>query len=147
MASGAENVNIEALSAQNCVQLDFSTIVKHFNPTGNYLEFTLTANDTELGGGTVIFVPAKEFNFLNPEIGVSVEEREESFVLSVTSQAYAKSVCLDLEQADCIFSDNYFDLSADTVKAVEVKKTSFCQKLTAEQLKNRLKITSVYDVV
>ncbi|MDR0999493.1 MAG: glycoside hydrolase family 2 protein [Clostridiales bacterium] len=147
IACGEESVVIEALCAQNCAQLNFSTIVKEFKPASNYLEFTLTAHGAVLGGGTVIFVPAKEFTFLNPRVSVSVEESEKSFMLNVSSKAYAKSVGLDLEQVDCIFSDNYFDLSADAVKVVEVTKTSLSRKLTAEQLKDQLKIVSVYDIV
>ncbi len=143
---GEEEVSIESLSAKNCIQLDFADLVKDFKPESNYVEFTLTSGAKELGNGTVIFVPAKEFKFLNPEINVTVEENETSFLLKVNTKAYAKSVGLDLEKADCIFSDNYFDVSADAVKVIEVKKSSLSEKLNLNQFRNQIKIVSVYDI-
>ena len=143
---GEEEVSIESLSAKNCIQLDFADLVKDFKPESNYVEFTLTSGAKELGNGTVIFVPAKEFKFLNPEINVTVEENETSFLLKVNAKAYAKSVGLDLEKADCIFSDNYFDVSADAVKVIEVKKSSLSEKLNLNRFRNQLKIVSVYNI-
>jgi beta-mannosidase len=143
---GTKVVSIEPLSAKNCIQLDFSDVVEDFQPESNYLEFTLTSGVNELGSGTVIFVPAKEFKLQNPEIKVKVDENETSFLLSVTSAAYARSVGLDLEKADCIFSDNYFDVSANAVKVIEVKKSSLSEKLNVEQFRNQLKVISVYDI-
>lgn len=143
---GTKVVSIEPLSAKNCIQLDFSDVVEDFQPESNYLEFTLTSGVNELGSGTVIFVPAKEFKLRNPEIKVKVDENETSFLLSVTSAAYARSVGLDLLKADCIFSDNYFDVSANAVKVIEVKKSSLSEKLNVEQFRNQLKVISVYDI-
>ncbi len=143
---GLEEVSIEPLSAKNCIQLDFLDLVKDFKPESNYVEFTLTSGTNVLGSGTAIFVPAKEFKFLNPELNITVEENETSFLLKVKAVAYAKSVGLDLEKADCIFSDNYFDLSANAIKAIEVKKSSLSEKLNLNQFRNQLKVVSVYDI-
>ncbi len=146
IVQGAEDVSIEPLSAKNCIQLDFSDLVKDFKPESSYVEFSLTSGVNELGGGTTIFVPAKEFQFLNPEINISVEENESSFLLRVKSAAYARSVGLELEIADCIFSDNYFDVSANVVKVIEIKKFSLSEKLTIDQFKKQLTVVSVYDI-
>lgn len=146
IANGAEEVSIEPLSAKNYIQLDFSDEVKDFRPEDYYIEFSLASGANELGRGTTIFVPAKEFKFLNPEINVLVEENETSFILKVKSAAYARSVGLDLEKADCIFSDNYFDISANAVKVIEVKKSSLSEKLIIDQFRDQLTVVSVYDI-
>ncbi len=146
IAYGAEDVRIEPLSAKNCIQLDFSDMAKDFRPESSYMEFSLTSGVNELGSGTTIFVPAKGFKFLNPEINVSVEENETSFILKVKSAAYARSVGLDLEKADCIFSDNYFDVSANEVKVIEAKKSSLSEKLTIDQFRKQLTVVSAYDI-
>ena len=146
IANGAKEVCIDPLSAKNCIQLDFSDIVEEFKPESSYIEFSLTSGENELGSGTTIFVPAKEFKFLNPEINVSVEENETSFSLNIKSATYARSVGLELEKADCIFSDNYFDISANAFKVIEVKKSSLSEELNIDQFRNQLKVVSVYDI-
>lgn len=146
IAHGSDDVSIAPHSAKNCIQLDFSDIVKDFQPESSYLEFSLKSGEHELGSGTTIFVPAKEFKFLNPEINITVAENEISFLLNIESTAYARSVGIDLEKADCIFSDNYFDISANTTKIIEVKKSSLTEVISLDQFKEQLKVVSIFDI-
>ena len=52
------------------------------------------------------------------------------FEVAVTAHAYAKSVALDLQQADAVFSDNWFDLDAGETRRVTLPKTALPPETT-----------------
>ncbi|MDR1639536.1 MAG: glycoside hydrolase family 2 protein [Clostridiales bacterium] len=130
---------IAPLSSKRCLQLDFSSS-PGFNPRTSYLECSLASECA-----TAIFVPAKEFLFLDPCIAINASETNDSFTLEVSARCFAKSVGLDLSEADCVFSDNYFDLSAD-VKTITVSKSSLSSALSLERFKTQLTVSSLFDV-
>jgi beta-mannosidase len=70
----------------------------------------------------VLFARANEFAFEMPEISLKVLEDEGCFRVSARSSCFAKGVMLDTERGDCIFSDNWFDLSPGDEKQVIVRK-------------------------
>jgi beta-mannosidase len=111
----------------------------------SYLEYAFEVNDKAISSGTVLFVKSKHFNFADPQLEFSVTEEADTFSLLITSKAFAKFVALELESDDVIFSDNYFDLSADKEKTVEISKSDMSQPLTLEELSQQLKIRSLYD--
>ncbi|KAI4453922.1 beta-mannosidase [Holotrichia oblita] len=78
---GKCDINVEPLIAKNCVQLDFGKLACDFNPNENYLEYTLRSDGKEIGFGTAIFVPAKEFVFVDPKISFVVEETDDDVAI------------------------------------------------------------------
>ncbi len=62
------------------------------------------------------------------------------------SKAFARSVELDLEKADCRFSDNYFDLPGSYIKRVTIEKSNLPEKISLNEIKRQLKIRSLYDI-
>lgn len=93
----------------------------------------------------MLFVKTKHFNFTDPQIQFLVMEHAEKFVISLNSKAFAKFVEIDLSYADVILSDNYFDLSAGVSKTISVEKSDISICLSLSQLKEKLKIRSIYD--
>ena len=116
------------------------------NIRNTYLECTLSL-DGEVHSNTVLlFVKPKHFEFVDPDLDVEVREESEQFILSVQAKAgLAKYVELDLLDADCKFSDNYFDLSAGEVREIIVQKDSLSEGLDLEEMKEKLKIRSIYN--
>ena len=55
-------------------------------------------------------------------------------------------ISVDLADADCFFSDNYFDLSAGDEKVVSVKKCDLSKPLGLEDFKAMLQVRSIYDL-
>jgi len=53
---------------------------------------------------------------------------------------------LDLEDADCKFSDNYFDLSAGEAREIVVKKESLSSDMDLQTFSENLKVRSIYDI-
>ncbi len=98
------------------------------------------------GWGSRRGVPAKYFKFLDPALAATITENEHEFVLLVYSRAYARYVELELTTDDCLFSDNYFDLSSDQPVTITVAKTSLSRQISLQEMKQQLRLRSVYDL-
>jgi len=110
-----------------------------------YLEFGFESDGEPFSGGTVLFCKAKHFHFEHPEIRMDITEHADRFSIHVISSAFVKFVGLELKEADAIFSDNFFDLSAGTKKIVEVKKERLSKPMTLDDMKAYLTVRSLVD--
>lgn len=146
LLTGTKEVASAPLSAAEYEKLNFADILDTEEKKRNhYLEFNLIRDGVTLSTGTVLFVPAKYFEFINPELEVQIEEKENIFKLTIVSKAYARYVELDLRTYDAVFSDNYFDLSADSTKTVDISKEILPNGMTSDMIKNDLLIRSLTD--
>ena len=135
--------DIAPLSAENVLELDLSDeLADRQDMRTKYLEYTLEKNGEIIGRGTTLFVRPKEFQFLKPEISVNVTDNGDYFSIELSAQNYAKSVCLSLNDSDCVFSDNWFDIHGNESVAVAVKKDSISQELSLDEFKEQLKVIS-----
>lgn len=105
-----------------------------------------------LEDGTIIFdtdtlIPFKHMELPKPQIKTEVEELEDCFEITVSSDVFAPFTELDFDDADVIFSDNFFTISNENpVKIILDKKNVTSGKFAdAEDLKRRLVITTVAD--
>ncbi len=137
---------MEPLSTGELESLDFSNYLDTKQKMREtYLEFILFDENKVLGHGTALFVKPKHFNLQKPEITLNISEEEDRFLIDIRSKAFARFVELDLRDADAIFSDNIFDLSAGAVKKVVLKKENMSTRLTLEELRKQIKVRSLYD--
>ncbi|MDF2539773.1 MAG: beta-mannosidase [Herbinix sp.] len=140
------DVELEELTAKEITSLDFTDVLNTKQKRREtYLEYQLLENGAVISGGTVLFVKAKHFTFIEPAISTDVLEEEDKYILEVYSKAYAKFVELDLKAADAIFGDNIFDLTPGTRKRVELKKTNLSKQLTLKEIKEQLTVRSLYN--
>jgi beta-mannosidase len=144
--SGRSNIVAAPLKAKKFMQLNFKDMVNENNIREAYLEFFLKINEKCAGYGTVLFIKPKHFNFINPEIEEAVSEDDREFIINLESKAFAKSVEIDLEDADCRFSDNYFDLPGGYKKTVTAEKLYLQPEIDLKEIKRQLKIRSLYDI-
>jgi beta-mannosidase len=93
------------------------------------------------------FVRHKHLLLEKPDICVKVTEDQEEYVLEVTSKRLACFVELDFEDADAIFSDNYFNLTSEEPKIVRLRKSDIQGSLfmSSSDLEQRLKVRSLKD--
>ncbi|MBE7091242.1 MAG: glycoside hydrolase family 2 protein [Clostridiales bacterium] len=127
LQSGKAPLSVGALSYAALPELDFNKT----DPRNHYVSFSFTVNGTVLSCGTALFTKPKHFNFINPNLQVSVSGDE----ITVTADTYAKYVYISNETDDLVLSDNFFDMNAGkkTVKILSGKATN-------------LTVKSVYDV-
>jgi beta-mannosidase len=146
LQSGELEVSVDALSSQEITSLDFGSVLDTKQKLReSYLVFDFIAHGQSVSGGTVLFVKSKHFNYLDPHISTSVSETEDQFIIEVKSQSLAKFVELSLSDADSLWSDNIFDLSASAAKTVTVQKDSLSEPLTLEAFKEQLTVRSLFD--
>lgn len=89
-------------------------------------------------------LPYKYLDLKKPEIEVQVQEKEDAYILQVTSDVFAPFVELEFEDADAIFSDNYFHLTGEMREVVLRKKDVRNGNFTdAMELQERLRVRSL----
>ena len=93
-----------------------------------------------------MFVQPKSFRFIDPKLSFTVADMGSRFRISLSSSAFAKGVCLDLKEGDCLFSDNWFDMHSDSVN-VYVSKANLPAGITAEGFGENLSVVSYYEAL
>lgn len=104
-------------------------------------------NSENRQSGSVLFVPAKEFYFAEPDICWNVTEEEASYKIRVKSGSFAKGISLEALEGTCIFSDNFFDLSAGEEREIVVKKERCKEIKSAEELEKQLQVMTLNEVM
>ncbi|MCR2823021.1 beta-mannosidase [Lederbergia panacisoli] len=146
LKEGSVEAKVGKLSAENCIELIFEEDLSKDDMVNTYLEATFVMNGENHSNAVVLFVKPKHFEFLDPQITFDVQEENDQFILSVEANGgLAKYVELDLQKADCKFSDNYFDLSAGDTKKVTIMKDSLSVDVSLEELKSNLSVRSIYN--
>lgn len=90
---------------------------------------------------TQLFTVPKFFEWKKPNIKIDFGNTDDGVEMSVSSDVFAKSVCIDFDGFDCVLSDNYFDLTNKEKYIIRVQTEH-----SAEELKNAVRVMSVYDV-
>ncbi|UVI30225.1 beta-mannosidase [Paenibacillus spongiae] len=146
LEQGSMEMNVDRLSSVKAIEFDFAQqLADHDRLRSSYFEFSLKREGDIVSEGTVLFVKPKHFEFADPNLTATVYEEADAFHIRVEGQAFAKFVELKLRDADCRFSDNYFDVSANAPKEVTVLKSSLSSQLTKEQLQDQLLLRSLYN--
>lgn len=86
-------------------------------------------------------VPAKHFAWRKPNIQASFSRIGDEVEILITSDVFAKGVCLDFRDFDLILSDNYFSITSDQPYRVTVKTDR-----SIKELQENLMIKSVYNI-
>ena len=110
-----------------------------------FLEAVIHTKDQKVLKDVETIVPYKYLNLKNPVISTEAEETNDAFILHISSDCFAPFVALDFDDADVIFSDNFFHLTDKTVQDIIVKKEDILQGHfeNAEDFRKRLQILSL----
>lgn len=126
--AGEESLTVSAGESMLICGLDFTADLKKRRDSV-YLEYTLCDKDNVvLSQDTALFCLPKEYRFEPVNIRLELNGQE----ITVTADRYAKAVMLDTVQGDCLFSDNWFDLSAGESKRVTVVQGNVAGKENLE---------------
>lgn len=142
LREGRAEAAVPPLQAACCAAVDFGGDL----PEGPlrrriYLEYALSSEGKEIGRSTVLFTKPKHFEFEDPEIQAELSEGAGEWRITLTSRSFAKYVTLELAEADAVFSDNAFDLSAGVPRTVTISKSRLSVPLGPEELRKQLRIT------
>lgn len=146
MEKAEKEIQIDALSSKEFENHNFAEKLKSKQLLRNsYLEYSFLIGNEVVSSGTVLFVRAKHFNFVNPEIKTDISEESDKFIILVKSKAFARFVELDIKEADAVFSDNFFDLSAGCGRRIEIRKDRLSKNLSLADLRSQLTVRSLID--
>ncbi len=137
-----ETIQIPELSSKIYSQ---RPLAEFANGNGTDAANMFAVTDLIVDGKTVssnllYFAPAKEVHLPDPQITTELAADGASYRLRLTSKALARSVYLSFSDPATELSDNYFDLIPG--QSVDI---TFDSKLSADQLKQALKVTSLID--
>lgn len=110
-----------------------------------FLEAVIHTKDQKVLKDVETLVPYKYLNLKSSVISTEAEETNDAFILHISSDCFAPFVALDFDDADVIFSDNFFHLTDKTVQDIIVKKEDILQGHfeNAEDFRKRLQILSL----
>ncbi len=147
IAQGYTEVTVKPLSAENFVTLtpEITGITPKLRDKA-YIEYALIEKGIRLSSGTCMLVQPKAFRFEDPQLSVKVTDMNGKFCIEVSAEAFAKGVCLDLTDGDCIFTDNWFDIHGSSV-TVYTSKANLPDSMTAEEFAKKLTAVSYYDAL
>ncbi|MDD6990931.1 MAG: glycoside hydrolase family 2 protein [Oscillospiraceae bacterium] len=147
IAQGMENVIVKPLAAEDHIVLTpENTGISSDMRDKAYIEYTIMEKGIRLSSGTFMFVQPKSFRFLDPKLSVAAADMGNKFKIVVSANAFAKSVCLELLDGDCLFSDNWFDLHGDTA-GVYVSKAKLPAGITPEELAGNIRTVSYFEAL
>ena len=145
-------MTVEPYSSLNAVRItpEISGIGEELKNRA-YLEFELSENGRTLSSGTYMYVQPKDFIFADPKLEYGVSETEDSFVVEITAKAFAKGVFLELCNDDCLFSENYFDISGTEAEPAKVTvsatKSRLSKLLSLDEFAKQLTVKSYYEAL
>lgn len=85
-------------------------------------------------------VAQKDLNLKKAHIKWNVKSIENGYILSISSDKFARGVFLSLPNIENFFEDNYFDLLPNEIKHIKLKTN-----ISIEELQKKLKIKSLID--
>ncbi len=88
-----------------------------------------------------LMVPPKHFEWLKPQIQAKLSDTPEGVEILLTSDVFAKGVCVDFTGLDCVLSDNFVSLTDHAPYRLLARTDE-----KAEALAGCLTLKSVYDI-
>ncbi len=112
-----------------------------------FIEAEAVLEDGTVLTDTETIVPYKHTQLLTPEPDIEVSEMGDTFEIVLKSNVFTPFVELDFEDADVIFSDNFFTISNQKPVVIKLDKKDILNGsfVNADDLKKRLVITTVAD--
>lgn len=139
-------VEIDPFKVENVLHCDFSEFLADDEARhGTAAAYELRENGEIISRGTTLFVKPKHFHFAKPSYTAAVTEDAEKYTLHITADTFASYVELTFADADCVLSDNYFDITTPAGVTVTIDKSQLPSHPTAKELEKQLHILSVAD--
>jgi beta-mannosidase len=147
LRSGRLPVTAAAGQSLACADLDFTDLLTADNRDRVHLGYRLLSGATEVSAGTVLFMLPKDGHFERPQIELDVQDLGDRYEILVTAGSFAKNVVLDTRVGDCVFSDNWIDVSPGRPRPVTVPKADAVGIESAEVLRQHLIVRSLNDIM
>ncbi|MFT3890580.1 MAG: glycoside hydrolase family 2 protein [Anaerolineales bacterium] len=139
----SEHVSVAPVSAACVHEFDFTKAVKEHGAARLVFIAGLYDGETCLSRQTALFAKEKNMTLPDPELRWDISQDDDQLIIAIKAKAFARYVELQLENADVVFSDNFFDMAAG--ETVQVR-CPLPNGWSVEQAKNALRVHSLADV-
>ncbi len=143
VSEGAIPAVVEKLSAKKTATLHFSEILKGHSKKTVVLRTVLLRDEQVLDEKNYLLVPDRKAALPKPRISRSYKMERDILNVTLKSDVYARSVCLDGGGLTEPWSDNYFDLLPGREKKIWI---TIPQGTDAEDAANHLRVKSLAEV-
>ena len=142
LTSGEKAASVSVNGVTAVESLDFSQYLN--DDLRRELAFVaeLWEGDTCLARQSAFFAPTKHLKLKAPQITATLSTKDGVLSIEVSSKSFARLVEVSLSGADVVFSDNYFDLPANTKVAVTAPLPAGWD---LKKAKAAFKVRSVFD--
>lgn len=110
LLSYKDDIVIKANTSNVVFSQALGELLKGINTSEAVLSSKLFVNDKEEYSTTSYFKEVKDLNLPEPKIDFTVEKVDKGYAVTVTTDLLAKNTYFSLDEAEGLFSDNYFDL-------------------------------------
>ena len=142
LTSGEKTSQVESLGVTAVESLDFSEFLNDDTRRDLIFLAELWQGEELLARQTAFFVPTKHLMLKDPQIEYSLSLKDNSLFIELLSHSLARLVECSLMGVEVVFSDNYFDLPAQTKVTITV---SLPEGWDLERARSALKVRSIYD--
>ena len=142
LAQGEEQVAAGPLASSHLRTLDFSQNVQEENQRETVLVCELWEDDRRVALVVTPFVASKHLKLRRPAITAELRQEGAELTIETKAGSLARFVELELDGADAVFSDNYFDLPAGRTVTVTCPLPAGWTLARAEK---QIRVRSLYD--
>ena len=135
------SAEVSSLSAADIFSVSLSEYITAHEKERFVCVSLFNSDGERLSSETMIFTKPKYYSYCNPNITYSVNRRGEYTILTVRSDKYAKSVCIDFTGHDFILSDNFFDIASHEPVEIYLKAD-----IEPQELLGGITLRSMYDL-
>jgi len=133
--SGSLSGKVAALSAEKFEKI---CLPQNIERRKHYVIYKFYLGNKLVSEQILLLASNKQYDFKRPEITFDVREEKDDTVILLKTDCLARYVRLSIKDLDVIFSDNYFDL-------IKTKEIRINEKMTVDEVRNRLEIVSLTD--
>lgn len=139
-------LTVPALSAVKVAEEDFSKLIRGMEDKV-FVEARFLDQDGYESTETDYFVSFKHLTLQKPEISFKVSEENDKYTITLSAKQLACFVELDFADSDAIFSDNYFNITGNEPKVIELYKSDIKGEpiKDAKDLSDKLQVRSLRD--
>ena len=142
LRAGRVDVRAAPLASSGICDLDFAAHVSDNNERDVVLACELWQGEEQVASRLGTFVPDKHLSLADPGLSAEVSLHGGQLAIGVTARSLARFVELELDGADVVFSDNYFDVPAGRTAVVTCPLPG---EWTLERARDALRLRSLYD--
>lgn len=142
ITSGKKDAQVKSCGVTTVEKLDFSSYINDDSRRELVFVAELWQAEALISRQVAFFTPTKHLALHEPHIDTTVKIEADHIIIELKSESLARLIECNLQGADVIFSDNYFDLPASKVISVSAPLP---HGWDLNMAKTMLKIRSVYD--